>query len=390
METIIDVFIIGARGYTKKYGGWETLVHGLVDNQINDAIKYHVFEIVDNRDKEENIEIDNIECLKIYEKSRGGFTMIFADMKAFKMVKKIVKSRKIKRSIILYLGARVGIYQFFAKHSLSKNGIIVMENPAGLEWKRPKWGFVGSIYQYISCYFTAISSDYIICDCLEMKRVYDKMLKTKKHPRLFVAYGAYPETELKNEMPQEVNRFFNLHNIIPNNYYLIINRFMPENSWELILREYMKSKTNKDFIIVSNIDKEYKYYNRLKKKLKFDNDKRIKFVGTTYNPVVLSYLRHFAFGYFNGHTVGGTNPGLLEAMSTTGLVLARDCPFSREVCGDFALFFDESEENSLSKMICIRESMPEENVKSLIASAKERMKEKQEHKKTGSWNDERK
>lgn len=372
---MIDVFIIGARGYIKKYGGWETLVHGLVDNQIDNNIKYHIFEIVTSKEEIGTFSIDNIECIRICEKAKGGFQMIFADIKAFKYVRKEVTNQKIENPIILYLGARIGPIQWLFQHSFRKRGIVVLENPAGLEWKRPKWGIIGSLYQYISCYFTAIASDYIVCDCEAMRAVYEKMVKHSKHPKEFIAYGAYPADELTETMPPVVNDFFKKHFITPNNYFLIINRFMPENSWELILKEYMKSNTSKDFVIISNIDKEFKYYNKLKKKLKFDCDKRIKFVGTTYDKEILSYIRQYAYAYFNGHTVGGTNPGLLEALSTTGFVLARDCVFSREVCGECAIYFDDTEENSLSKAIDYSEKLNSETIHSIKLKSKERMKE---------------
>ena len=208
---MIDVFIIGARGYVKKYGGWETLVHGLVDNQIDNIIKYHIFEIVTNKKETGSIVIDGIECIRICEKAKGGFQMIFADIKAFKNVKKIVIKNQIKNPIILYLGARIGPIQWLMQRSLRKKGIVTLENPAGLEWKRPKWGIIGSFYQYISCYFTAISSDYIVCDCEAMRRVYDKMVKNSRHPKEFIAYGSYPADILDEKMPPIVDDFFKKH-----------------------------------------------------------------------------------------------------------------------------------------------------------------------------------
>lgn len=371
---MLNVYIIGARGYTKKYGGWETLVHGLIDNQIDKTIKYHVFEIVSNKAEQGSFDIDGIECIKLFEKAKGGFQMIFADMKAFKYVKKVTSLKSVDNPVILYLGARIGPFQWISQKSYRKKGIVVLENPAGLEWKRPKWGIIGSLYQYISCYFTASASDYIVCDCEAMRSVYNKMVKHSRHPKEFIAYGAYPAVVLDKKMPQIVCDFFNKNGIFPNNYYLIINRFMPENSWELILKEFLKSNTKKDFVIISNIDKEYKFYNKLKKKLHFDKDRRIKFVGTTYDKDILAYIRQNAFAYFNGHTVGGTNPGLLEAMSTTGFVLARDCVFSREVCGDCAMYFDDSESNCLSNVIKKAEAMDAESVEKMKISAKDRMR----------------
>ena len=148
---------------------------------------------------------------------------------------------------------------------------------------------------------------------------------------------------------------------------------MPENSYELILSQFMKSNTSKKLILVTNIDKEIKYYKKLYKKLKFYNDNRIVFVGTTYDSEILLYLRLHAFAYINGHTVGGTNPGLLEAMFSTGFVLAYDVVFSREVCGGYAIYYDR--ERSLCDAMIEAESLTSEKKMEIIEGARSRMDE---------------
>lgn len=371
---MVNVFVIGARGYTKKYGGWETLVHGLIDNQQDSTIKYHIYEVVHKKEEETIVDIDNIVCIKRYTREMGGITMILSDAKALLHVVHYIKVNKIENPVILYLSARVGPFQWLLRPYIKSCGAPILENPAGVEWKRPKWGLIGQIYSYISCYFTGIASDYIVCDSEGIRDIYKKMVKSDRHIKEFIAYGSYPAEPLKNEMPASVKEYFDKHDIIPGEYYLIINRFMPENSYELILDEFVKSDTKKQFVIVSNVDKEKEYYDDLAKKIPFESDQRIKFVGTMYDVEILNYLRQSAFAYINGHTLGGTNPGLLEAMATTSVVLAYDVVFSREVCGDFAFYFDKVHTMREAMKEC--EAISEQERTELIKNSRMRMIDK--------------
>ncbi|HFU6288325.1 TPA: glycosyl transferase, partial [Enterococcus faecium] len=115
------------------------------------------------------------------------------------------------------------------------------------------------------------------------------------------------------------------------------------------IREFMKSSTNKDLVLVTNVEKN-KFYENLKRATGFEKDTRIKFVGTVYNQALLKYIRENAFAYIHGHEVGGTNPSLLEALSSTKLNLLLNVGFNREVGEDSTLYW-EKEVGSLSKLI---------------------------------------
>jgi len=369
---MIDVFIIGSRGYTKKYGGWETLVHGLIDNKIDQGINYYVYEVVDNKEDAGILRIDGITCIKLYIKAKNGFQMIFGDIKALIHSVKFIKLNNIEKPILLTLGARIGPFIWFLRPYIKASKIIIMDNPGGIEWKRPKWGIIGEVYSFISCFFTAKASDYIVCDSEGIRAIYNNMVKTKKQKKEFAAYGVYPIQNYPVKT-DKIKKYLEHYGIKENDYYLIINRFMPENSYELILEEFINSRTKKDLILVTNIDKERTYYTKLAKLISFEKDTRIKFVGTMYDSDILLYLRLNAFGYINGHTLGGTNPGLLEAMATTGFVIAYDAVFSREVCGDYAFYFDKKK--SLCDLLESVEEVDKENRLEIICKSRARMEE---------------
>ncbi|HBL3641694.1 TPA: glycosyl transferase, partial [Enterococcus faecium] len=121
----------------------------------------------------------------------------------------------------------------------------------------------------------------------------------------------------------------------------------PENNYEVMIREFMKSSTNKNLVLVTNVEKN-KFYENLKRTTGFEKDTRIKFVGTVYNQVLLKYIRENAFAYIHGHEVGGTNPSLLEALSSTKLNLLLDIGFNREVGEDSGIYWKK---NNLANII---------------------------------------
>lgn len=344
-----SIFVIGSRGYTKGYGGWETLVKGLVDNWTDGETQFFVFEIVHNQSEESISIIPNGFLVKVFVKSRSSIGMIEYDYKCTRKAIKIIKENKIVKPILYYLGLRIGPYVYAKRKYLKTFGCIILENPAGIEWKRQKFGFFPRLYTKISAVMMAKAVDHLVFDSKAVMNEYDAFipkLKAKKH---YISYGIYEHDDSKNHNIKGLD-FLNSHNIRANEYYLDISRLVPENNYEIIIKEFMKSNSKKDLVLITNKEKEYKYYEYLKKKLKFHHDSRIKFIGATYDKDIIDCVRGNSFAYINGHSLGGTNPGLLEALSSAKLVIAYDVVFSREVCEDNALYYNE-ENNPLSEVI---------------------------------------
>mgnify|MGYP000784670896 FL=1 len=125
---------------------------------------------------------------------------------------------------------------------------------------------------------------------------------------------------------------------------MILGRFVPENNYETAIREFMSSSTKRDLIIICNHEGNA-YFEELRSKTQFDTDPRVKFVGTVYDQDLLKYIRKEAFAYIHGHEVGGTNPGLLEAMAQTDLNLVLGVSFNRSVAQDTACYWKKDEGN---------------------------------------------
>ena len=112
--------------------------------------------------------------------------------------------------------------------------------------------------------------------------------------------------------------------------------------------------------------------NELEKKLHFKNDKRIKFVGTVYDQELLKKIRENAYAYFHGHTVGGTNPSLIEALGSTNLNLLVDVGFNKEVAEDCALYWSRKPGN-LAKLIDKADQMSADEIIEMGQKAKKRV-----------------
>ena len=245
------------------------------------------------------------------------------------------------------LGCRVGPLFSLIHKKLNKMGVKIIINPDGLEWKREKWAWWIKQCFKISERTMIKSSDYVVCDSKAIENYVKNKYKKYNKPTTFIAYGAYLK-DIK-DIDKKTKVFMDKYDIKKREYYLIVGRFVPENNYELIIREFMKSNTDKDLVIVSNVEKN-KFYDKLREKTGFEKDKRIKFVGPVYDQEILVRLRKNAKGYIHGHSAGGTNPSLLEALSITDVNILYNAVYNEEVGEDAAIYFS-NEEGSLCKQI---------------------------------------
>ena len=152
----------------------------------------------------------------------------------------------------------------------------------------------------------------------------------------------------------------------------MVGRFVPENNFETIIQEFMKSKSEYDLAIITTIDD--CFMKKLERKLHFSDDARIKFVGTVYDQELLKKIRENAYGYIHGHEVGGTNPSLLEALGSTELNLLLNVGFNKEVGGDGAIYWGK-QQGELAQIIDTMETLDINRIKELGMKAKKRIAE---------------
>ncbi len=353
-----NIFIIGSKGIPANYGGFETFVDKLTKNKNTNNIKYHVSCLANNQ---EEFEYNNARCFNVKVPNIGPAKAVYYDVKALQMCIKYIKKNNIKNAIIYVLACRIGPFIGHYKKIIKKNNIKLFVNPDGHEWKRAKWNCIIKKYWKISEKYMVKHADLLICDSLNIEKYIKDDYKKYNPKTTFIAYGA--DVPKKMEISEKFKQWYETKKINKNGYYLIVGRFVPENNYETMIKEFMNSKIDKDLVIITNFEKN-RFYEELKIKTKFENDSRIKFVGTVYDQELLTIIRQNAFGYIHGHEVGGTNPSLLEALATTKLNLLLDIGFNNEVGRDGALYWNKKEGN-LAGLLNSNESLTNKEIENL-------------------------
>ena len=382
------VFIVGAKSLGA-YGGYETFVYKLTQyHQNNKNLKYHVAckangdgcmdettlkGVEKNNDYE--FEFQNAHCFKICVPDIGPAVAIYYDIAALNYCYKYIKKHNIQGAIVYILACRIGPFAGYFQRKIHKLGGKVYLNPDGHEWMRGKWSAPVRKYWKLSEQMMIRHCDLAICDSINIEKYIHKCYDGKgihgSNPKTtFIAYGAdTSKSILKDDDPKFLN-WLNSKGLVPHKFYLVVGRFVPENNYETMIREFMKSKTKCDFAIITNVNE--KFLNELERKLHFRKDSRIKFVGTVYDQELLKKIRENAYAYFHGHTVGGTNPSLIEALGSTDLNLLIDVDFNREVACDCALYWNQTPGN-LAALIDKVDSLKPEEIQKIAAKAKERV-----------------
>lgn len=362
------VFIIGSKGIPAKYGGFETFVEKLTEGQKSKQIKYHVSCLAEDY---KEFEHNGARCFNIKVPNIGPAKAVYYDIAALKESIKYIEDNNIKNSIVYILACRIGPFVGHYKNKLKKLGGTLIVNPDGHEWKRAKWNKAIRQYWKVSEKYMVKHADLLICDSKNIEKYIKEDYKQYNPNTTFIAYGADVEKSKLTDVDSTLPQWYKEKNVKKKEYYLVVGRFVPENNYETMITEFMKSKTKKDFILITNVEKN-KFYEQLREKTNFDKDKRIKFVGTVYNQELLKKIRENAYGYFHGHEVGGTNPSLLEALATTDLNILLDVGFNREVGMDGALYFNKKNRN-LANLIDKLDNIDEGYIKTLGSKAKSRI-----------------
>ncbi|MDN2452990.1 beta 1-4 rhamnosyltransferase Cps2T [Lactobacillus sp. UCMA15818] len=353
-----DVFIVGSKGIPANYGGFETFVDNLVTRKKDKKIKYHVACMTFKKAK--RYEYNGADCQQITVPNIGGARAIVYDLKALSWALKIIKQNNIKNGIVYILACRVGPLLHYYVKEFHKYGFKIWVNPDGHEWKREKWSFPVRKYWKFSEKLMIKNSDFIICDSKTIEKYIQREYSKYNPKTTFIAYGADIIQSFLTKKDKSVKEWYEKNKVILDSYFLIVGRFVPENNFEIMIREFMNSNIEEDLIIVTNVEKN-KFYENLKRKTHFEKDPRIKFVGTVYDQQLLKFIREHAMAYVHGHSVGGTNPSLLEALASTKLNLLYDIGFNREVGRDGAFYWSESK-GSLGNLLNLTISLHEKEI----------------------------
>ena len=335
------VFIIGSRGLPAQYGGFETFVDQLVSHQVSSDIQYHVA-CLSNDQAYQHFDYKGVDCFTIKAPKLGPARVIAYDMMAINYALKLIKKQGIEQPIFYVLGNTIGAFVAPFARKIHKMGGRFYINPDGLEWKRAKWAKPIQAYLKYSEKIMTRHADLVISDNPGIESYIKEAYPLSK--TTYIAYGTDLSPTSLTSQDRKVRELYQKWQTQEKNYYLILGRFVPENNYETAIREFMASSTKRDLVIICNHEGN-PYFEELRVRTGFDQDPRVKFVGTVYDQDLLKYIRKEAFAYIHGHEVGGTNPGLLEALAQTDLNLVLGVSFNQTVAKDTAQYWTKETGN---------------------------------------------
>ncbi|MEQ9881856.1 DUF1972 domain-containing protein [Pectobacterium brasiliense] len=312
----VHIAVVGTVGLPACYGGFESLVENLVDNCSQD-ISYTVF----SSSKAYDEKITTYKGAKIcyVPLHANGIQSIPYDTLS------LLKTLFIQPDVTLILGVSGCI--FLPIFRLFYRGRIIT-NIDGLEWKREKWrGWVKRFLQ-LSERCAVLFSDVVIADNQAITDYVDDKYKVKA---LTIAYGGDHALAVKNKDGKTKT------SATP--YFLSICRIEPENNIEMVLDSFSQCPQHR-MKFIGNWDKS-EYGRRLKSK--FSKYSNIEIIDPIYDVDILYELRSQCVGYIHGHSAGGTNPSLVEAMHFSKIIFAYDCSFNRFTTEDGCYYFSNSE-----------------------------------------------
>jgi glycosyltransferase involved in cell wall biosynthesis len=315
----IRIGILGTRGIPNHYGGFERLAEKLSSGLAAQGHIVFVYNSHNHFYKEKKWNGVNIVHCYDPEYLLGTAGQFIYDLNC------IADARKKNLDIILMLGytsSSVWGWLFPEKST-------VIFNMDGLEWKRTKYSKPTRKFLLYAEKLAVRYSDFYITDSPVIKAYYyaKYRLDTK-----YIAYGAKIFTTEDESIPLK-------YGMNKNQYHLLIARMEPENNIRMILDGFSKSNSRKKFLVVGTTNN--KYGSQLVQE--FKHDERINFAGAIFDEQELHSLCYFSSLYFHGHSTGGTNPSLLEAMSSQALIAAHENDFNKSVLQQDAFYFSSAE-----------------------------------------------
>lgn len=315
----LNIGIAGTRGVPNQYGGFEQFASFLAEALLKRGHEVTVYNT--HRHAYQESEWRGVKIVHCYDPERMGTAGQFVyDLNCIR------DARTRKFDILLMLG--------YTSSSvwgrLFPRKCIVVTNMDGMEWKRSKYSRLVRSFLAYAERLAVQFSDHCVADSVAIK---DYLEKKYDQPVDYISYGA--------EIPQHIDAgLLNRYNLLPQEYHLLVARMEPENNIEMILQGLEKRRDGKKIVVVSNVS------NAFGKSMirKFANVPQFVCTGAIFDRSVLDALRRHCCLYFHGHSVGGTNPSLLEAMAAGALICAHNNVFNRAVLGEYAHWFSDADD----------------------------------------------
>jgi glycosyltransferase involved in cell wall biosynthesis len=309
----LRIAILGTRGIPNYYGGFEHISQHLAKGLVKKG--HHISVYNSHRHPHQEKKWQDVTIIHCYdpEYKIGTAGQFIYDFNC------LMHARKMHYDILLFMG--------YTSSSIwgalyPKNSIIIT-NMDGLEWKRSKYNKITQNFLKYAEKLAIKYSQFHIADSTAIQSYLKDKYRIESE---FIPYGA---DLIQNQQEKDKPA-----------YYLLMARMEPENNIEMILDGFSQSNSQKQFKVLGNIQNNFgKFIAK-----KFKNDSRIQFLGANFDTQIVNSLQHHSFLYFHGHSVGGTNPSLLQAMANGAVIAAHQNPFNKAVLQDNGFYFNNANE----------------------------------------------
>ena len=324
--------ILGSRGIPNAYGGFEQFAQYLAAGLVQRGHSVWVYNSSENPYQEKEWEGVHIVRCNDWERRIGSAGQFIYDYNC------LMDARKRNFDVLLQLGYTSSSVW----HHLWPKGPLNVINMDGMEWMRAKYGPITRKFLLRAEKWAVRHSDVVVADSVGIRDyLEEKYRKAVTH----IPYGA------------EIPDFYDAGKLgrwglKPNGYFLLMARMEPENNIEMIIRGWLASKKKKPLVLIGNTGNNFGRY--LQKNYRHE---KLLFIGGIYQNEVANALRHYSSLYFHGHSVGGTNPSLLEAMACRSTIMAHDNFFNKGILGREAGYFSSAED--IRRLL---ENLPEQKV----------------------------
>lgn len=317
--TSIRIAILGTRGIPNRYGGFEQAATYIASGLVEKGHEVTVYNSHQHPYQNDNWKGVNI--VHCYDPGWLGSAGQFVyDLNCIR------DAKKKKFDVWIFFGYTSSSIWW----RLYPGKTVLISNMDGLEWKRSKYSAPARKFLLYAEKLAVRHSHHLIADSTAIQFYLFEKYKVQSN---YIAYGA----ALIQEEDESV---FSDYTIQKHEYYFILARMEPENNIETILDGFCKSDTDRKMIVIGNIDTKFGKYLLAK----FKTDKRILFIASLYDAQKLHTLKLYCKLYFHGHSCGGTNPSLLEAMVDGAVICAHDNLFNRAILGEDAFYFSSADD----------------------------------------------
>jgi glycosyltransferase involved in cell wall biosynthesis len=313
------VRILGTHGVPANYGGFETAAENIALFLVRHGWRVIVYCQVSGHGAIKEDHWQGIERVTIPVNLQGWKGTSHFDWIAISHACKF-------KDLCLTFGYNTALFST----RLRLAGIPNVINMDGIEWSRARWGFAKQAILYVNERIACYVGNHLIADHPEIEKYL--LTRAPKRKITTLTYGADPVSSAQEALVTQLG-------LEPGKYLNLVARSIPENSILEMVKGFAMQPRGVKLVLLGKYDPETDDYHREVMAAASDE---VVFLGPIYDKAVVQALRFHSLAYVHGHTVGGTNPSLVEAMAASNPVIAHDNPYNRWVAGTGAMYFKDS------------------------------------------------